>query len=296
MRLIDRIPGLRLHIEKLDAGIAADPKFRRRYLSGEIDINGRLIPRSPATVVRLKQRKLETGRIAYFGHSASGPTASFLGGSPDQTDALDWPTWEGRKLSFLAQIDLAELHDSVHLPWLPGSGKLLFFVGQNEYEQHSAEISRIIHVSAGEPSAGARRDLQTRQYVSFERRMSYAPLGPEDDAGQVDDNRELEDWYFGLFPAGHLTRWQVGGWPRPLQHNDMRHECERRYRGLEWDDFASQNTSCFQQALDTWHLIGQFDAEGLVPGSSEFMLGYFWVKVENGRAQFDRAILLGQSD
>lgn len=294
MRLEDLIPGLKFYMEKMKAGIAADPHFRRRYLSGEIDIEGRLVPRSPGTVVRLKQKVLKSGRIAYLANSPTGPTTSFLGGSPDQSAAWEWPSWDGRKLSFLAQIDLAELHNGDHLPWLPVSGKLLFFVGQNEYDEHSAAISRVLHVPITGSPVEANRDLQAREYVSFEQRMTFAPLEPEDDPGQVDDRWDFEKWYYGLLPTP-LPRWQVGGWPRPLQ-DEMRYACEREYRGWKRDDLTPENASSLKQALDTWHLIGQFEAEGLIPGSSEFMRGFFWVKVENGQAQFDRAILLGQSD
>jgi uncharacterized protein YwqG len=49
--------------------------------------------------------------------------ASRFGGAPDVPRGFAWPTRDGRSLTFLAQIDLAE----VQAPELPPSGWLLFF-------------------------------------------------------------------------------------------------------------------------------------------------------------------------
>jgi hypothetical protein len=295
-RMINQVPGLRILVEKMAANVAADPQFQRRYLASEIDLDGRLIPRSPATVTRLKHAKLQTGRFGYLGRRADEPTASHVGGHPAPCAPFEWPTWKGRELTFVAQIDFADLHNRDQFAWLPASGTLLFFVGQNEWGEYSSTNSRVIHISSAEQLMLPPDELPARLYVSFDRRITYSPLGPEDDAGQVNDDRELDDWYYGMRSAGSLPVWQLGGWPNPLQTADMRQECERRHRGLARDDFAPQNTTCFRQALDTWHLLGQFDVEGVVPPPTEFMRGFFWVKVENNEALFDQCILVGQSD
>jgi len=51
------------------------------------------------------------------------PGASRFGGSPDVLPSFAWPEQEGRPLTFLAQLDLAE----IHAPGVPERGWLLFF-------------------------------------------------------------------------------------------------------------------------------------------------------------------------
>ena len=57
---------------------------------------------------------------------------SRLGGSPDLPAGFAWPSWNGRELAFLGQIDLAELaHAGARGP-LPDTGLLLAFVDLRE--------------------------------------------------------------------------------------------------------------------------------------------------------------------
>lgn len=294
-RLVDQYPWLKPFVERFAAGMAADSQFSQRYHRREIELDGQAVPRSPQTVSRVKQAKLLTGRIGYLGRIATIPTTSFIGGQPDSTASFDWPTWQGSDLTFLAQIDLADLQDGDPPEWLPSSGKLLFFVGQAEGE-YAPWISRVIHVPDSGQTEPSGQEAFKRRYLSFERHVTYAPLGPEDDTGQVDDNDEVRNWWHGLFPPSDLTLWRVGGWPTPLQTDDMRQECERISRGLAWEDHEAQRQTGFQEAMTTWHLVGQFDLEDIVGRVSGFMRGFYWVKVDSGKAMFDQARLVGQSD
>src|SRR4051794_39230511 len=49
--------------------------------------------------------------------------ASRFGGSPDVPPGFTWPDRDGRPLTFLAQLDLLE----IHAPGVPDHGWLLFF-------------------------------------------------------------------------------------------------------------------------------------------------------------------------
>jgi uncharacterized protein YwqG len=58
---------------------------------------------------------------------AAGGSRSRLGGSPDVPRGFAWPTWNGRELAFLGQVDVAEaIAVDPELP-LPREGLLLFF-------------------------------------------------------------------------------------------------------------------------------------------------------------------------
>jgi uncharacterized protein YwqG len=52
---------------------------------------------------------------------------SHLGGVPDLPADFVWPTWRGKELGFLGQLDLAEVAALAPETALPGSGLLLFF-------------------------------------------------------------------------------------------------------------------------------------------------------------------------
>lgn len=53
--------------------------------------------------------------------------SSKLGGEPDLADGSEWPSWEGKPLSFLAQLDLEEVAPFDLERLLPTTGRLLFF-------------------------------------------------------------------------------------------------------------------------------------------------------------------------
>lgn len=296
-RLIDLIPGLRLFIEKMDRGRAIDPEFAIRYLRGEHDIDGKPIPRSPYTVPRLKLAKLQTRKMGHLGGFASEPTSSWLGGQPAECDNSLWPTHQGERLTFVAQIALHDLEGRDDIEWLPSSGHLLFFVGRNEWGGFDQMLGRVVYVPCSARTAGLASEKQVRQWIHFERLATYEALQPEDDAGQADDSRKFESWYWDISPSySKGAAWQVGGWPQPLQTGDMRRECERRYRRLAWDDYDAMNAPDFMRELESWHLIGQFGLDAAVEKPDGFMRGFYWIKMVNGEALFNDAVLIGQSD
>src|SRR6185295_17906881 len=82
------------------------------YLSVPID------PDKPMSVVDAALEKRDRLRLKYLAMGASR-----FGGVPDLPADLPWPEFEGKKLPFLAQLDLAELPKSL----LPADGWLLVF-------------------------------------------------------------------------------------------------------------------------------------------------------------------------
>lgn len=58
--------------------------------------------------------------------------SSHLGGVPDLPADITWPAWEGRSLSFLAQLNLAELAAFPAATLLPPDGLLSFFYDAQE--------------------------------------------------------------------------------------------------------------------------------------------------------------------
>lgn len=68
-----------------------------------------------------------TGRPALRLTTAGRPGFSKIGGRPNLSNDLAWPYWCNRPLSFVAQLDLAELKAAETLPEFPAEGRLYFF-------------------------------------------------------------------------------------------------------------------------------------------------------------------------
>lgn len=70
----------------------------------------------------------------YAPHETNAPKlgSSRLGGWRDLPVGMEWPTWQGRPMAFLVQIDLADIAEVEPAARLPAHGLLLFFVGCDE--------------------------------------------------------------------------------------------------------------------------------------------------------------------
>ena len=235
--------------------------------------------------------------MGFLGAFAIEPSSSWLGGQPAGCDNFSWPNEQGERLTFVAQIALHDLDGCNGIEWLPSSGYLLFFVGRNEWGEFDQMLGSVVHLPCRARTADLASETQVRHWIHFERLATYEALQSNDDAGQADDNSELESWYWSISPGySKGAAWQVGGWPRPLQTSDMRRECERRYRRLAWNDYSSVNTPEFLRELESWYLIGHFDLAAVIEKPDGFMRGFYWVKIVDGQALINEAVLIGQSD
>jgi uncharacterized protein YwqG len=111
---------------------------------------------SPA--VSIKSKALgKTGWLTPDKSQAPGIGASRFGGWPDLPEGAQWPTWSGRPMAFLAQLDLADLAEVEPAVRLPATGLLSFFLGcgNDTYEKYD-DLTRtryMIDVMVGtEPS------------------------------------------------------------------------------------------------------------------------------------------------
>ena len=68
--------------------------------------------------------------------------ASKFGGAPDVPDGFVWPIWKGKSLTFLAQINLAEVAPFDLEKQLPSAGALLFFVMLDEQSSRGEEAEQ----------------------------------------------------------------------------------------------------------------------------------------------------------
>jgi uncharacterized protein YwqG len=153
-----------------------------------------------ATPDELRRLVVELGREEWADHAvaeartsvrltAGGDGGSWLGGGPNAS-TLEWPTWNGGELAFLARIRLAELPATP----LPRHGALLVFFALDRAPAGTrpgdTDACRVVHVAddapAGEESDGALE------------RMPVTPSGeltlPPVPAGLDLDLWELAEW------------------------------------------------------------------------------------------------------
>jgi uncharacterized protein YwqG len=187
--------------------------------------------------------------------------ASRLNGEPDLPPDMTWPSWDGppgeastrggpawlpphhwgpRPLTFLAQINLAELPPAARSIPLPNDGWLLFFADQDRSTFYSGEeqaAQRVIHLPAG--THLERRSLpQDVRYGRSEDGTWPGYGAPASIAHRTISTPPYDDLYRlvdGLDPAGarelaHVLyatsiasdSFQLGGWPVPIQEDPLR--------------------------------------------------------------------------
>jgi uncharacterized protein YwqG len=108
------------------------------------------VKRRAADVARLGRASI---RLTHATENTGAAGASRLGGAPDVPPGFVWPTWEGRELAFLGQLDLAQVAAVDDGLPLPREGRLLFFYDLDRRPtglspSHRGSCS-VVHLDAG---------------------------------------------------------------------------------------------------------------------------------------------------
>jgi uncharacterized protein YwqG len=195
-----------------------------------------------------------------------------------------WARYKGRPLCCVAQLDLADIRSAGGPDWLPPDGRLLFF-----YELEAATWGlytedlgsfAVIHQTGPRVAAVQPDDLPDEARfpaypVGFEQAHSY----PSEERLKVDwsrlnkaSSKALEDALDALAPPSPAH--QIGGYPSPVQGDDMEAECERvSPRGRE------------RGGVGDWRLLLQLDTDndaGMMWGDVGSL--YFWIREHHARA------------
>ncbi|NQT83733.1 DUF1963 domain-containing protein [bacterium] len=207
---------------------------------------------------------------------------SRIGGLPDVPDDFVWPSWKGKPLSFLCQLDLSEIPRDFPDPGTPRSGFLYVFYDQEQSTcgGHPKEKgSWYLHysdrwrsVARAQPPKGLRKEfIYKRKHIRFCTVYTYpdaqdprvATLGLSD--AQLGQYEELCFLVFGERPMHHLF-----GYPSPIQSSNMGLECELASHGLHCGGEIGREQWTLLLQLDTdddtemmWHDDGRL---------------YFWIK------------------
>ena len=227
-------------------------------------------------------------------------SSSYLGGTAALPATIAWPSKAGKPLTLLASLDLTSLSQALPLPWLPASGRLLFFYDVDKqpwgFDPNDRGSWAVIHVRevARSDGAPAHRHLprlnlalhNINTYPSLQR-PHVAALGLND--AENDSLSELSSGVFRGFPCH-----QVGGFANPIQGDEMEVECQLASHGVYCGEPSVHSAPEFARlragAAD-WRLLLQLDSDddlGVMWGDGGIL--YFWIREQEAQGgRFDNA-------
>jgi uncharacterized protein YwqG len=288
---------------------AFEPTWEDDPLAGVPDTPFSTLPALPAarlaTVEELRQLCGELGRPEWADEAASlalrsirlthgDAGRSWLGGSPGTPTPLAWPTWKGRELAFLAQLDLAELPESD----LPRGGALLVFFALDQapagYSPDEAGSCRVIHVDAG-PHERMVRDgalPEIRLTATEELTLPLDPVSFEPEFSELETWNELRERLAGLqgieledITGDYHALHRMLGYPDSLA-DSMASEADLLARGV---DVGLEPYTDLTAEPEGWRLLLQLSSDddaGISLGAFERL--FVWIRDDDLRAgRFD---------
>lgn len=233
--------------------------------------------------------------------------ASHLGGMPDLPPDFVWPRWRDTPLSFLMQVNLADIAAFAVARDFPASGLLWFFcdpeqrtwgydpadrgswqveyrpVAVSQLERRTPPTDAVMLGLTDSMLDGSDRFLKSTTFlpcmVHFVEEQSFpaydeAVLTPL----QLSDE-EVEDYFdLGTKDRRHV---QMLGYPAPEQASGMRLECQMAANGVYVGDGSWREHPAIawhEIEATQWHLLLQLDSynESAMNWGSEGKI-YFWI-------------------
>jgi len=221
-----------------------------------------------------------------------------VGGRPDLADDVVWPSWNGKPLVFLAQINLGDLAKFPFASVLPREGWLVFFYeaeqstwGYDPKDKGSWAVIFMPDAKARLERRGLPSDIlqngfynlckvQTHEIVTAMPWESPAIDRLQLSADERDAYFELLDEVYGEGEVCH----QILGHPQPIQ-GDMQLECQLVSNGLYCGDSTGYNDPRAKElakGAEDWKLLFQLDTDdnaGMMWGDAGRL--YFWIRQED---------------
>lgn len=252
---------------------------------------------------------VDLGRPAVrLGPDLSDITIGRLGGEPRLPANVPWPSWGDKPLSFLAELDLAQLgRFQTGLP-LPRQGNLSFFYEADEQQAWGFDPAhamgwRVIYAEADEIRRSAVPDgATTFAGISLSGQQVFTLPGWEEPAlaGIWEDYVPPAEYLEALAGPGWAssTDHRVGGWPSLVQ-GPIWDECQLASSGLYMGGLVDRESPEVRAALaetNEWVLLLQLDtddAAGWMWGDVGML--YFTARVSDLRSgRFDRTWMVLQ--
>jgi len=238
------------------------------------------------------------------GESAFALGTSKLGGLPDLSEGMAWPTWKESPLAFIAQINLSEVYAFDVAGLLPAAGLLSFFydadhvpVGYDPAWRGGWRVlygkgSRLQRVSV--PAALLAKESTWlppgQQYAECALRFSLEATLPPADSTSIESlhlsNQEREAYWRVLTTLEQRTpgpRHRLLGHPDALQ-GDMQIESQLASHGLYLGNGWPKESARVEQLLrgtQDWQLLLQLDTDPV----TEMLWGiegrcYYWIQTQ----------------
>ncbi|HRA07859.1 MAG TPA: YwqG family protein [Propionicimonas sp.] len=226
------------------------------------------------------------------GGSPTKDRGSRLGGLPDLPPSTPWPLNDDEPLSFIAQVDLADVTAQDTQALLPPDGLLSFFYaaisqeawGFDPADNGSAVVlytpSGVDTVPADPPVGLAGDGVFKPVALRPEAELTVAPWESYD-VEQLGMSRDEAFAYSELFWEGDEVIHRLLGHPDPVQ-GDMQLECQLVTNGLNCGDSTGYNdprAQALQAGASQWRLLMQVDSQeqaGMMWGDVGRL--YYWVK------------------
>ena len=202
------------------------------------------------------------------------PGASKLGGAPDVGPGFSWPSYKGRPLSFVAQVDLAAAARFPFASVLPARGTLAFFYDPAQETWGFDPGDRGSWLVHHEPDPAVLAPARAPASLSGdavypEVALQLAEIETVPPDAQEDDDEEAS------------VRHQLLGHPSPIQGSEMELECQLASHGLYVGDpsgFADPRAKALGAGASEWRLLLQVDSDD----AASMMWGdcgrlYFWI-------------------
>ena len=220
-----------------------------------------------------------------------------MGGRPDLPDGVDWPSREGRPLSFLGQLNLADVFGMVAADVLPTRGFLYFFYDSEQqvwgFDPEDAGSWSVIYADTEEGELGREswpEDMPEHgrfQACRVEARDTLTlPPWESDTIQRLELLEEEEDRYVDLLDdlAPEEPVHQLLGHPDPIQ-GDMALECQLVSNGIYCGDpsgYEDPRREELEAGVDDWRLLFQVESDE----NAAMMWGdagrlYYWIRIED---------------
>lgn len=238
--------------------------------------------------------------------------ASRIGGVPDLPAGVNWPEWQGRPQSFIAQIRLDEVHQYDTNGLLPPHGMLWFFydASQQTFGDSPADsggwrvlfmdgdLSKLQQISAPAQLPTESRFRACSIKFASEITLTQQPALEIPHLNWSETEQKQYETLLSTFPStdDHAkVHNRLLGFPDTIQ-DDMRVQCQLVSNGVTAPD-DPRAAALTKGAMD-WQLLLQIDSDeqaGMRWGNSGML--YYWLKRADLQARhFERAWLVLQSE
>ena len=280
------------------------------------------LSRVQADVLKLLQESIRL-TLRPPGDASSPAGSSRLGGEPDLPAGINWPAWKNVPMSFIAQVNLADLASFGPAQDLPKSGLLSFFYdsAQETYGADPADRGgwRVLYSPAKEGGFHLFGHSDPRQLkpvpfpaglpaearfkpcqltFSAEYTLPGAPAQYLPALDWSPDEIQRYEQFQASFPSAEDRKslhFRMFGCPDQIQ-DDMQLQCALYANGFSSPDDPGAARAAAQKSA--WQLLLQIDSDETIGMRwASYGMLYFWLEKEAiKQCLFDRSWLVLQSE